>query len=139
MMDFTPLLYVSRAMERSLLLLIRGLLLAIPVISVISTISVISMISSISCVDILIVPLLLQGPLARDSRSRAQASIHTSVTASRSATVMGFFMASSSIILMSLTPSRKTLMISMSYIYGIAFLTLQKCFRSPGCSHHASA
>jgi hypothetical protein len=27
-----------------------------------------------------------------------------------------------------LTPSRKALMISMSWIYEIAFLTLQKCF-----------
>jgi hypothetical protein len=55
MIDLAPLLYIYKAMEPSLLLLIWGLLLAIPVIS---------MISSISCVDLPIVLLLLQGPLA---------------------------------------------------------------------------
>jgi hypothetical protein len=56
--------------------------------------------------------------LPRDSRSRArasEASMHTSVTASRLATV-----------LISLTLSRKVLMILMSWIYGITFLALQK-------------
>jgi hypothetical protein len=55
-MDLTPLLYISRAMEQFLLLLIQGLLLVIPAIS---TISVIPAISPISCVDLSIVLLLL--------------------------------------------------------------------------------
>jgi hypothetical protein len=38
MMDFTPLLSISRAMERPLLLLIYGLLLTIFVVSAIPTI-----------------------------------------------------------------------------------------------------
>jgi hypothetical protein len=69
-MDLTPLLYVSRVMEHSFLLMIQRLLLVIPaistisMISVISTISVILMISSISCVDLAIVLLLLRGPRA---------------------------------------------------------------------------
>jgi hypothetical protein len=47
------------AMEQSLLLLIRGLLLAISAISVISTITMVSVISSIDCVDLSILLLLL--------------------------------------------------------------------------------
>jgi hypothetical protein len=54
-MDLVLLLCVDRTVEWSLLLLIQGLLLAIPMISVISL---------ISCVDLLIVLLLLRGPLA---------------------------------------------------------------------------
>jgi hypothetical protein len=53
--DLTPLLYVVRVMERSLIFLIRGLLLAV---------SVVPVISSISLVDFPIVLLLLYGPLA---------------------------------------------------------------------------
>jgi hypothetical protein len=45
---------------------------------------------------------------------------------SRSATVFGFFIVISSMVLMSLTPSHKALMISMSRMYGISFLVLQK-------------
>jgi hypothetical protein len=52
--DVAPLLYVSRAMERSLLLLIYGLLLAIAAISVIPTISM------ISCVDLSIIMLFFR-------------------------------------------------------------------------------
>jgi hypothetical protein len=52
------------AMEQSLLLLIRGLLLAISAISVISTITMVSVISSIDCVDLSILLLLLWVPLA---------------------------------------------------------------------------
>jgi hypothetical protein len=59
MMDLTPLLCIGRAMEQSLLLLIRGLLLAISAISVISTITMVSVISSIDCVDLSILLLLL--------------------------------------------------------------------------------
>jgi hypothetical protein len=69
--------------------------------------------------------------LPRDSRSwfqASEASMHTSTTVSRLTTVLGFFMAISSTILRSLTPSHKVLMISMSWIYGIAFLALQKYF-----------
>jgi hypothetical protein len=58
-MDLTPLLCIDRAMERYLLLLIRRLLLAIFVISVIP------IVSTIGCVDLLIILLLLQGPLAK--------------------------------------------------------------------------
>jgi hypothetical protein len=54
-MDLAPLLSVSRAVEWFLLLLIRGLLLAIPMIFAISP---------ICCVDLPIVLLLLRGPLA---------------------------------------------------------------------------
>jgi hypothetical protein len=61
MMDLTPLLCVGKVMEQSLLLLIQGLLLAIPMIS---TIPMIPAISSISCVDILIILLLLRGSFA---------------------------------------------------------------------------
>jgi hypothetical protein len=57
-MNLTPRLSVNRAMEQCLLLLICGLLLTIFVISVIP------MISTISCIDLLIILLLLQGPLA---------------------------------------------------------------------------
>jgi hypothetical protein len=49
-------------------------------------------------------------------------------TANRSATVLGFFMAIFSTVLMSLTPSQKALMISMSSMFRMIFLALQKCF-----------
>jgi hypothetical protein len=52
--------------------------------------------------------------------------MHISVTASKSATVLGFFMAISSTILISLTPSQKALTISMSWMCGMPFLALQK-------------
>jgi hypothetical protein len=52
--------------------------------------------------------------------------MHTSATASRSATIFGFFIAISSTVLISLTSSRKALMISISWMWGIAFLALQK-------------
>jgi hypothetical protein len=71
----------------------------------------------------------LDGPLPRDFRSRAQASeasMHMSVTASGPVTVLGFFMAISSTVLISLTPLRKVLMISMSWMCGMTFLALQK-------------
>jgi hypothetical protein len=57
-MNLTPLLYVVRATERHLLLLIRGLLLAVFVVSAILAIS------SVSRVDFPVVLLLLRGPLA---------------------------------------------------------------------------
>jgi hypothetical protein len=57
-MDLAPLLYVSRAMEQSLLLLIWGLLLVIPKIPAVSTIS------SICWVGLLIVMFLHRGHLA---------------------------------------------------------------------------
>jgi hypothetical protein len=60
-MDLTPLFCFIRAMERHLLLLIRGLLLAI---STVSTVSVILAISSVSRVDFSVVLLLLRRPLA---------------------------------------------------------------------------
>jgi hypothetical protein len=60
-MDLTLLLYVIRAMERSLLFLIRGLLL---VVFTVSAVSVILAISSVSRVDFPIVLLLLHRPLA---------------------------------------------------------------------------
>jgi hypothetical protein len=60
-MDLTPLFCFIRAMERHLLLLIRGLLLAI---STVSTVSVILAISSVSRVDFSVVLLLLHRPLA---------------------------------------------------------------------------
>jgi hypothetical protein len=46
------------------------------------------------------------------------------MTVFRSVTVFGFFMTISSTVLMSLTPSRKELMILMSWIYEIAFLAM---------------
>jgi hypothetical protein len=60
-MDLTPLLYVNRAKEQSLLLLICRLLLAIPMISTVSTIPAVS---TIGCVDLSIVLLFIRGPLA---------------------------------------------------------------------------
>jgi hypothetical protein len=60
-MDLTPLLCIIRATEMPLFFLIRGLLLAIPVIFVVSVIFVIS---PVSCVDFPIVLFLLRGPLA---------------------------------------------------------------------------
>jgi hypothetical protein len=57
-MDLTPLFCVVRMMERSLLLLIRGVLL------VVSAVSTILAISSFSRVDFLVVLFLLHGPLA---------------------------------------------------------------------------
>jgi hypothetical protein len=53
--DLAPLLYVVRVTERSLIFLIRGLLLAVSVVPVISLVSL---------VDFPIVLLLLYGPLA---------------------------------------------------------------------------
>jgi hypothetical protein len=54
-MDFAPLLSISRSMERSFLFLFGGLLLAVPVIAVISM---------ICCVDLpVFLLLLLLGPL----------------------------------------------------------------------------
>jgi hypothetical protein len=52
--------------------------------------------------------------------------MHTSATASKSATVLGFFIAISSTVLKSLMPSWKVLIISMSWMYGMSFLALQK-------------
>jgi hypothetical protein len=60
-MDLTPLLCIIRATKMPLFFLIRGLLLAIPVIFVVSVIFVIS---PVSCVDFPIVLFLLRGPLA---------------------------------------------------------------------------
>jgi hypothetical protein len=122
MMDLTPLLYVIRASEIPLLFLIGGLL---------ATISMILAVPLISKVDFPVVPFLLRGPLAVRLMSRSQAleaSMHTSTTVRSSATVLGFFIAISSTVLMSLTPSRKVLIISMSYMYEIAFLALHKHF-----------
>jgi hypothetical protein len=51
-----------------------------------------------------------------------------SATVSRLATILGFFMVISSTVLMSLTLSWKAWMTSMSWMYGIAFPTLQKHF-----------
>jgi uncharacterized membrane protein len=45
-----------------------------------------------------------------------------------SATILGFFMAISSMVLISLTQLQKALMTSMSKMYGIVFLALQKHF-----------
>jgi hypothetical protein len=87
-------------------------------------------ISSVSCVDLPIL-LFFEGPLPRNSRSRARAledSVHTSMIMSRLATVLGFFMVISSTVLRLLTPSWKALMILMSWMYGLAFLALQKYF-----------
>jgi hypothetical protein len=60
-MDLAPLLYVIRVMERSLLLLIWGLLLTVFVVSAVFAIVVIFLISH---VDFSVVLLLLHGPLA---------------------------------------------------------------------------
>jgi hypothetical protein len=57
-MDLAPLLCVIRAMERPPLFLIRGLLLAV---SVVSMVSAILAISSVSRIDFSIVLLLLHG------------------------------------------------------------------------------
>jgi hypothetical protein len=58
----------------------------------------------------------------------AQDKLQTSMTISILATIFGFFMAISSTLLMALTPSQKALMVSMSWMLGIVFLVLQKCF-----------
>jgi hypothetical protein len=50
--------------------------------------------------------------------------MQTLATTSKPATVLGFFMAISLTVLISLTPSQKALMISMSWMFGIAFLAL---------------
>jgi hypothetical protein len=60
-MDLTLLLYVIRVMKMLLLLLIRGLLLAV---SAVSTVSMILTISPTSHVDLPVVLLLLCRPLA---------------------------------------------------------------------------
>jgi hypothetical protein len=60
-MDLTPLFCIVKVMERPLLLLIRGLLLAV---FVVSTISAILAIYLFSRVDFLVVLLLLHEPLA---------------------------------------------------------------------------
>jgi hypothetical protein len=60
-MDLAPLLCVIRVTERHLLLLIRGLLLAVSVVFVVSTILAIS---PINRVDFSVVLLLLHRPLA---------------------------------------------------------------------------
>jgi hypothetical protein len=60
-MDLAPLLCIIRVMERPLFFLVRGLLLAIPVISMVFAVFAIS---SVSCVDFSIVLLLLFGSLA---------------------------------------------------------------------------
>jgi hypothetical protein len=59
-MDITPLLCIDGMLDRPLLLLIRGLLLAIATISAVSTVP---MVSTVSRVDFPIVLLLLRGPL----------------------------------------------------------------------------
>jgi hypothetical protein len=59
-MDLIPLLCIIRAMEMPLFFLIRGLLLAIPMISMVSAILAIF---QISCVDFPIVLFLIRGPL----------------------------------------------------------------------------
>jgi hypothetical protein len=67
MVDLAPLFYISRAVERSSLLLLGRLLLLVPVISAIpeiSTVSTIPMISTIGSIGFLIILLLLRGPLA---------------------------------------------------------------------------
>jgi hypothetical protein len=72
-----------------------------------------------------------RAPLPCDSRSWAQASeasMHMSATVSRLTTILGFLIAISYTVLMSLTLLWKALMISMSWIYGIVFLVLQKYF-----------
>jgi hypothetical protein len=46
-MDLAPLLYVIRTIERPLLFLIQGLLLAVSMVSAVSTILVISLVSLI--------------------------------------------------------------------------------------------
>jgi hypothetical protein len=58
----------------------------------------------------------------------SEASMHTTATVSRLATILGFFMVIYSIVLISLTPSWKSLMILMSWMYEIVLLVLQKCF-----------
>jgi hypothetical protein len=58
----------------------------------------------------------------------SEASMHTTATVIRLATILGFFMVIYSIVLISLTPSWKSLMILMSWMYEIVLLVLQKCF-----------
>jgi hypothetical protein len=118
--NFTQLLYVIRMLKGPLMLLIRGLIVAVSVVPSVLTIAL------VSCVNLVII-FFLEVPLPRDSRSHARtskASIHTLMTVRRLVTIFGFFMAISSIVLMSLTPSRKALMISISWMYRIAFLLL---------------
>jgi hypothetical protein len=90
-------------------------------------ISAIPAVSTICHVDFRSSCFFFEAPMTQDSRSRAQAleaSMHTLTTMSRSATIFGFFIAISSIVLISLTPSQKALMILMSWMHGIAFLAL---------------
>jgi hypothetical protein len=77
------------------------------VIPVISAISMIFAISSVSCVDFPIILLLPQGPLAMGLKklSPGFGSLNAYVSNCRQIDyVLGFFMAISSIVLMSLTP-----------------------------------
>jgi hypothetical protein len=107
-MDLAPLLCVIRATKGPLLFLIRGLLIVI---------STVFAVSPIGHIDLPIILLFLWGSLAVDSRNRARASdalMQVFATASRLATVLGFFMVIYYTVLMSLSSSRKVLTISMS-------------------------
>jgi hypothetical protein len=125
--DLAPLLCIDRAMERYLLLLIIRLLLAI------STISTISVISKIGCVDLPIVLLFLWGPLVTWFKESSSGLENINAYVSNYEQIshcLGLLHCDllNSLLNMSLTLSPKALMISMSMIYGIAFLALQKCF-----------
>jgi hypothetical protein len=108
--NLTPLLRVIGMLKMPLLFLLRGLFTTESMVSSVPTIAWSTTLTSWSS-------FFCEVPLPHDSRSHAQASeasIHISATASRSATVFGFFMAISSTVLMLLTSSQKALMISMS-------------------------
>jgi hypothetical protein len=122
-MDLAPLLYVIRVVERSLLLLFCRLLLTI------STIFTVSTIPTIYSVDLSIVMLLLpRKPLVMWFKEPGS-SLNGDVSDCKQIEHhFRLFVVISSTVLISLTPSWKALMTSISWMYGLAFLVLQKYF-----------
>jgi hypothetical protein len=109
-MDLTPLFYTIGASEGSLLLLIWELFLAVPVTSAVL------LISSVSGVEILVLP-FFGWPLATTLQKLSLdfGSLYAYIAICEQISHhLGFFMAIYSIVLILLTPSQKTLMISMS-------------------------
>jgi hypothetical protein len=124
-MDLAPLLRVFKVLEMPICFQARGLL------ATILTISVVLAISPIGHVDLPIILLLLWGPLAtglKESSSGLRCLDACVCDCEQIDHRLGFFIAISTMDMMSLTPLRKALMISMSWMYGIAFLVLQKYF-----------
>jgi hypothetical protein len=105
-MDLTPLLYVVRATQRPLLFLLRGLLLAIPMIYAIATILAIGSVD----LRIVLLPLPWRPLVSGFKKSSSGKGLDADVnTVSRPTTIFCFFMVISSTVLISLTTLWKTL------------------------------